>query len=64
MRRSVRNGQKDTTPLHYFGNFLEEIGAFDFLLRRTPCHIVREQVCENSLTQGNAESPKEEEADL
>ncbi len=55
-------GQKVAAPLNNFGNFLEEIGAFDFLLRRTPCHIVREQVCKNSLAQGNAESPKKEEA--
>ena len=45
---------KSATPLHNLGNFLKEIGTFDFFLGRTPCHIVREQVCENCLAQGNA----------
>lgn len=46
--------KKSATPLHYFGDFLEEIGAFDFFFGRAPCHIVREQVCENCLAQRNA----------
>ncbi len=54
-------GDNDT-PFHYLWDLLEEIGAFDFFLCGTPCHIVREQVRENSLSQGNAEPTKEEEA--
>jgi hypothetical protein len=54
MRTLGAKSQKVATPLHNFGNFLKEIGAFDFFLGRTPCHIVREQVCENCLGQGNA----------
>jgi hypothetical protein len=50
----VRKSRKVATPLHNFGDFLEEIGAFDFFLGRTPCHIVREQVRENCLAQGDA----------
>jgi hypothetical protein len=55
--------EASTAPFHNLWDFLEEIRAFDFFLRRAPCHIVREQVCENSLAQGNAEAPKKEEAD-
>ena len=62
VRTQVWNGQKIAAPFHNFWDFLEEIRAFDFFLRCTPCHIVREQVCENSLAQGNAQPPKKEEA--
>lgn len=55
-------GYDIAAPFHNFWDFLKKIGTFDFLLRRTPCHIVREQMCENSLTQRNAESSKKEEA--
>ena len=53
---------KIVAPFHDFWDFLEKVGTFNFLLCRTPGHIVREQMCENSLAQGNTESPKEEEA--
>lgn len=54
MRPLSAKKPKVATPLHDFWDFLKEIGAFDFFLGRTPCHIVREQVCENCLAQGNA----------
>jgi hypothetical protein len=63
VRTHGAKGHKVAAPFHNFGDFLKEIGAFDFFLCRTPCHIVREQVCENSLAQGNAEPSKKEKAD-
>jgi len=46
---------------HNLWDLLEEIRTFNFLLRRAPCHIVGEQVREDSLTQGNAEPTEVEE---
>lgn len=43
-------------------NLEEEVRAFDFLLRRAPSNIVREQVGEKSLRQVNGEATEEEEA--
>jgi hypothetical protein len=52
-----------TAPFHNFGNFLEKIGKFDFFLCCTPCHVVREQMRENSLAQGNTQPTKKEETE-
>jgi len=49
------------SPFHYLWDLLEEIRTFDFFLRRAPCHIVGEQVREDSLAQGNAEPTEEKE---
>ena len=49
-------------PFHNLWDLLEEIRPFNFFLRRAPCHVVGEQVREDSLTQGNAEPTEEEEA--
>jgi hypothetical protein len=54
--------RKVAAPFHNFWDFLEKIGPFNLLFCRTPCHVVREQVGENSLAQGNAEASKEEKA--
>ena len=43
-------------------DFEPEVGALYFLLRRTPCDVVREQVSEKSLGKVYGETAKEEEA--
>jgi hypothetical protein len=57
-----REAKESAAPFHNFWDFLEKIGPFNLLFRGTPCHVVREQVGENSLAQGNAEASKEEKA--
>ena len=57
-----RHGQREPETLRDLGNFLEEIGPFDFLLRRTPLDVVGEEVRKNGLTERNGQATKEEEA--
>jgi len=49
-------------PLERFWNLLEEIRALNFLLRRTPRHVVRKQMREDRLCQRDGETTGEKEA--
>lgn len=57
-----RHEQREPEPLRDLWDLLEEIRSLDFLLRRTPRDVVREQVCEDRLGERDRETAKEEEA--
>ena len=52
----------DPEALEDLGDLLEEVRALDLLLRCAPRHVVREQVRENRLRDGDREPAEEEEA--
>ena len=54
--------ERDPKPLEYLRDLLPEVGPLDFLLRRAPGDVVREQVREQCLRQMNAQATEEEEA--
>jgi len=55
-------GESKPESTQDFGDFFEEIGLFDFLLRRTPRDVIREEVGEQGLGQVNRNATKEEKA--
>ena len=54
--------ERDPETLEYLRHLLPEVGALDFLLRRAPGDVVREQVRKQCLRQVNAQATEEEEA--
>ena len=48
--------------LQDLGYLEPEVRSLDFLLRSTPCNVIREKVSEKSLREMDAEPPEEEEA--
>ena len=47
--RDYRQYEGEPESVEDLGYFLEEVRTFNFLLRRTPCNVVREQMGEKCL---------------
>ena len=54
--------ERDPETLEYLRHLLPEVGALDFLLRRTPGDVVREEMGKQRLGEVHGEAAKEEEA--
>ena len=60
--RNERDDERDTETGDDLRHLLPEVGALDFLFRRTPRDVVGEQVSEKGLREMDAQAAEEEEA--